>query len=278
MKTKLLNRTILFIIISIISIIFLAPLVWMITSAFRPADKIFSYLSVFSWKSFVPVDASLINFKVLFSGLFPRAVFNSLFVAFFTVTIGLFISSTAAFGISVFHFKGRELVFSIIVIAFLIPFTAISIPLADLFRRWGLENTFIGLILPGVANGMTIFLIRQFFLTIPKDFSEAAKIDGANWFRIYREIYVPLAVPSHIGGGLLLFMWQWQSYMWPLLVVTDQKMDVATVALAKYLGQFEFDFGQMFAGAVTISIIPMIIMFFLQRYFVQSMVTSGAKG
>ena len=278
MKIISFQKYVLFLLILLLASFFFLPLAWLIASAFRPPDKIFSYLANFSVFTFIPTDFDLQNFRILFSGNFPRAVLNSILVAFCTVLIGLMISSTAAFGISVFKFKGRELLFSIIVITFLVPFTAIAIPLADMFRTWGLENTYIGLILPGIANGMTIFLLRQFFLSIPRDFSEAARMDGAGWFRVYRQVYVPLAVPSHIGAGLLLFMWQWQSYMWPLLVVSDQKMDVATVALAKYLGQYKFDFGQMFAGALTVSLIPMVLMGVLQRYFVQSIVSSGTKG
>jgi ABC-type glycerol-3-phosphate transport system permease component len=162
-------------------------------------------------------------------------------------------------------------------LSFLIPFDAIAIPLADLFRGWNLQNTFAGLILPGLGNGMAIFLLRTFFLSVPKELVEAGRLDGLGWWGLFRRIYLPLARPALIGAGLILFLFQWQSYVWPLLMGTDTAHIVGPVALSNMQGQFNIDYGLMFAGSMILIGIPLLIIIGFQRYFIQSVATSGLK-
>jgi putative chitobiose transport system permease protein len=206
-----------------------------------------------------------------------RTVFNSIFVTALTVVFGLMVSATAAFALSVLHFPLRSAVFAVVVISFMIPFDAIAIPLADTFRVVGLQNTYAGLVLPAIANGLAIFVLRQFFLGIPKEMVEAARVDGANWWTIFSRIYVPLSKPALISAGLLLFVGQWQAYLWPLLIVTEPSMQVAPVALAQFVGQYQSNFGTMFAGATIVSLIPAVILLSLQPYFVRSVSSQGLK-
>jgi putative chitobiose transport system permease protein len=204
-------------------------------------------------------------------------VFNSIFVTALTVVFGLIVSATAAFALSALRFPLRSAVFAVVVISFMIPFDAIAIPLADTFRAVGLQNTYAGLVLPAIANGLAIFVLRQFFLGIPKEMVEAARVDGANWWTIFSRIYVPLSKPALIGAGLLLFLSQWQAYLWPLLIVTEPSMQVAPVALAQFVGQYQSNFGTMFAGATIVSLIPAVILLSLQPYFVRSVSSQGLK-
>jgi len=259
------------------SLFFILPILWMLSSALRPPAEIFRTLSPLSAEAFLPTTLDTSNFQNLLQGNYPRAVLNSVVVASGTVVIGLLISSAAAFGLSAIEFRGREVVFAIVVISFMVPFEVISIPLAQIVRENRINNSFISLILPGVANGLAIFLLRQFFLGIPRELIQAAQVDGAGWWKIFYGIFLPLSKPALIGAGLILFIWQWQSYLWPLMIISDNSMDVAPVALAKYMGQFDFDFGQMFAGAVILSLIPTLILLPLQRYFTQSITLSGIK-
>lgn len=259
------------------SLFFILPILWMLSSALRPQAEIFRTLSPLSVEAFLPTTLDTSNFQNLLQGNYPRAVLNSVVVASGTVVIGLLISSAAAFGLSAIEFRGREVVFAIVVISFMVPFEVISIPLAQIVRENRLNNSFVSLILPGVANGLAIFLLRQFFLGIPRELIQAAQVDGAGWWKIFYGIFLPLSKPALIGAGLILFIWQWQSYLWPLMIISDNSMDVAPVALAKYMGQFDFDFGQMFAGAVILSLIPTLILLPLQRYFTQSITLSGIK-
>jgi putative chitobiose transport system permease protein len=257
--------------------LFLLPLLWMIASAVRPAEEIFRYLSPLTFHAIVPDAFSLESFRTLLAGPFPRSVLNLLIVAGVTVVCGLLICAMAAFGLSVPRYRLRNFLFMVVVVSFLAPFDAIAIPLSELFRDWQLDNSYAGLILPGLGNGLAIFLLRQFFLGIPIELREAAIVDGAGWWTIFWSIYLRLSTPALVAAGLILFVFQWQAYLWPLLIISDQNLDVAPVALAKYLGQFDFDFGQTFAGAVIIAAIPVAILLLLQRYFTQSIARTGIK-
>lgn len=162
----------------VIGVLFALPLLWVLTGSLRPGDKVLAGLDQVSWRTLIPTDATLHNYVVLFQGDFGRSVLNSVGVAVATVLLGLLLSAMAAFGLSVFQFRGRGVVFGVILLSFMIPFDAIAIPLSDVFRDWGLQNTYTGLILPGIGNGLAIFLLRQFFLAVPRELVEAAKMDG----------------------------------------------------------------------------------------------------
>ncbi len=277
MRPSILQRTLLTVVAALVGVAFLLPILWLLASAFRPELEIFAYLKPLRPRVLIPVDPTLENFRNLFSGEYPRAVFNSLFVASTTVVLGLLVCAMAAFALSAIQFRGREALFAVVVVSFLIPFEGVAIPLLDLFRDWHLDDTYAGLILPGVANGLAIFLMRQFFLGIPRELIYAAQVDGATWWDVFWRIYLPLARSSLIGAGLMLFVWQWQAYLWPLLIASNPSLHVAPVALAKYLAQYDFDFGQLFAGAFVLAVIPILVLLPLQRYFTQSVSSSGLK-
>jgi ABC-type glycerol-3-phosphate transport system permease component len=260
-----------------VALLFFLPFAWMVMSAVRPGEEIFRFLSPLSVYSLIPKTLTAENFARLLSGELGRTVFNSIFVTALTVIFGLMVSATAAFALSALRFPFRSTVFAVVVISFMIPFDAIAIPLADTFRVLGLQNTYAGLILPAIADGLAIFVLRQFFLGIPTEMKEAARIDGASWWLIFWRIYVPLSKPALIAAGLLLFLGQWQAYLWPLLIVTDPSMQMAPVALAQFVGQYEFRFGPMFAGATIVSLIPAAILLSLQPYFVGSVSSQGLK-
>ena len=270
-------RVILTTVAAVVALLFFLPFAWMVTSAVRPGEEIFRFLSPLSVYSLIPKTLTAENFASLLNGEVGRTVFNSIFVTALTVVFGLILSATAAFALSVLHFPLRSAVFAVVVISFMIPFDAIAIPLADTFRAVGLQNTYAGLVLPAIANGLAIFVLRQFFLGIPKEMVEAARVDGANWWTIFSRIYVPLSKPALISAGLLLFVGQWQAYLWPLLIVTEPSMQVAPVALAQFVGQYQSNFGMMFAGATIVSLIPAVILLSLQPYFVRSVSSQGLK-
>jgi putative chitobiose transport system permease protein len=261
----------------VLAVFFALPLLWTFTSSLRPGVEIFEHLSPFGVESVVPTELHLENYTALINGDFGRAVANSLFVSAVTVVLGLVISAMAAFAFSALRFRGRGVLFAVVVLTFLIPFDAIAIPLSDQFRGWGLDNTYTGLILPGVANGFAIFVLRQFFLGIPRELYEAARIDGLSALQILWRIYVPLSRPALIGAGLMLFLGQWQAYVWPLLIGTEPDKQLAPIALANLRGQFEVDFGQLFAGSLVLTAIPMVLLLVFQRHFTQSISTSGTK-
>lgn len=252
--------------------VFFIPLLWVLSSSLRPANDIFRYLSPLGLKSLIPTDVTLENFINIFQGVFWRAAVNSIVVSAVTVVLGLIVCVLAAYALSALDFRGKNAVFACIVVGFLIPFDAVALPLGEMFNAWGLRNTYTALILPGIGNGLAIFALRQFFLGIPKDMREAAQLDGARTWSIIWRIYVPMSKPALISSSLILFVFQWQAYLWPLIVISRDEMQMAPVVLAKLQGQAEYGFdpGQIFAGTVVLAIIPMILLMKFQRHFVQS--------
>ncbi|WP_433674236.1 carbohydrate ABC transporter permease [Microbacterium gorillae] len=260
-----------------VGIAFLTPLWWSFINSLRPGAETFSYLNPLQWQTFFTTTPTLDNYIALLDTDLWRAIVNSLIVSLVTVVVGLAVCASAAFGLSAFRFRGQGALFSVIILSFLIPFDAIAIPLADMFRDWNLQNTFVGLILPGIGNGMAIFLLRTFFLAIPEEIVEAGRLDGLGWWGIFTKVYLPLSRPALIGAGLMLFLFQWQAYVWPLLMGTDKEHILGPVALSNLQGQFQVDYGVLFAASMILVLIPLAIILGFQRYFIQSVATSGLK-
>lgn len=277
MTARTVGRTVLTALAVLISLTFMLPVVWLLASTFRTATETFASSSPLSWAVLWPQEATMVNLHSALDNGFLVNLSNSLIVAAVTVMIGLLISAMAAFALAVIPFPGSGITFSIIVLSFLVPFEAIAIPLSRSFADWGLTNSLPSLILPGLGNGLAVFTLRQFFLGVPTSLAEAAHIDGAGWFRIFRSIYLPLCKPALIGAGLILFLFQWQAYLWPILVTSQQEFDVAPVAIAKSFGAFTTDYGRVFAETAILAIIPAIVLLLLQRYFVTSVASTGTK-
>ena len=253
------------------------PLVWSLVSGLRPSEDIFRYFSPLSLRAFIPNRLSLHNAIGIWSSPFAASMVNSIIVATATVLGGLAICAPAAFALACLRVPFRNLVFGLVVVSFLIPFDAISIPLATLFRRAGLENTYPGLILPGLGNGLAVFLLRQFFAAIPNELSEAARMDGLGWSGIFLRIYLPLSRPALVGAGLILFIFQWQAFLWPLLMAPDPRYKVAAVAIADFAGQYSVDYGMMFMASVLVSAVPLIVILLFQGNFTGSVSATGGK-
>ena len=253
------------------------PLYWAAVSALRPSADIFRFMAPLNRWTFIPNRLTLGNVFAIWSTPFGLAMLNSVLVTAATVALGLAICAMAAFALARLRLPGGGLIFSVVVVSFLIPFDAISIPLASLFRGLGLQNTYAGLFLPGVGNGFAVFLLRQFFLGIPSELSDAAHIDGLGWFGLFWRIYLPLSRPALIGAGLVLFTFQWQSFLWPLLIAPDPDYKVAAVAIAEYAGQLSTDYGLMFTAAVLISLVPLVVLVAFQRHFTGSVAATGGK-
>lgn len=258
-------------------LLFLLPLWWMAVSALRPEPDIFRFLAPLSWQTIFPAEFTLDHLTALSQGSFPRAIFNSVFVAAVTLAIGLAVCACAAFALAVIEFPCRDLVFAIMVVSFLIPFDAIALPLLGIMRDLRLQNTFTGLILPGIGNGIAVFLLRQFFLGVPKELREAAMIDGLGWFGILRRIYLPLSIPALISASLILFVFQWQAYLWPLLIAPAPEYKVAAVAIAQLSDAYLINNGLVFAAALLVSLIPMVILTVFQRHFTFSVASTGSR-
>ncbi len=260
-----------------IALLAVFPLYWALVSALRPSADIFRFMAPLNRWTFLPNAVTLANVFGIWSTPFGLAMLNSILVTAAVVALGLAVCATAAFPLATLSLPGENLIFATVIVSFLIPFDAISIPLATLFRSAGLQNTYCGLILPGIGNGFAVFLLRQFFLGIPSELSDAARMDGLGWFGIFWRIYLPLSRPALIGAGLILFTFQWQSFLWPLLIAPDPDYKVASVAIAEYAGQLSTDYGLMFAAAVFVSLVPLLVLIVFQRNFTGSVASTGGK-
>lgn len=262
----------------LIAIAVFLPLWWVFVSSTRPGNTYVENMTPLSWLAFVPWGGDLTNYAGLLSGPFVVGLFNSFLVAALTILFGLIIAVPAAYALAALQFRARGLIFAFIVIVAMIPFDAIAIPLSALFQGWGLSDSYAGLVLPALANGFAIFVLRQFFLGIPSELMDAAEVDGLGTLGTLWRIVLPLSKPALIGAGMMLFLSQWQAYLWPLLIGTSPERQLAPIALANLSTMFTVDLGQILAGSFVLSVIPMILLLFFQKQYTQSLSTTGLKG
>jgi ABC-type glycerol-3-phosphate transport system permease component len=261
-----------------VGFLFLLPLWWALASSVRPLNDIFKYVSPFSLAALIPDKITFEAYRsIFFDRGFGIAVFNSLFVALATVLAGLGVNSLAGFAFAVLRFPGRNALFGITVLTFLVPFEAISIPLYTVVRSLGWLDTYLALIVPGVANGIVIFLFRQFFSQVPRELVDAARIDGASWLTIFVRIYLPLSKPVIVSAALLIFLFQWEAFLWPLFSTRSEGLKVIQVALAGFEERYRTLWNELFAAATVAALIPLLILLPLQRFYVQGVTAGGFK-
>lgn len=254
------------------------PLIFALVSSFRPLADVFRYVSPITWKTFFPVDFTWEAYNNLFALRgFGRVIFNTVYVTMMTVLFGVPINAMAAFALAKFKFKGRELLFLIVLFSFMIPFEIIAIPLYSIVNNLGWIDTYKGLIIPGIANGMVIFLFRQFFLDLPDSIIESARIDGASWLRIFFQIILPLSKPVTVSAALLTFIYQWESFMWPLIVTRSESLRVIQVSISYFTTEFATYWNEMFAASILAILPPIILILVLQRYFIEGIASTGSK-
>lgn len=261
-----------------IVLLFLFPLYWALVSSLRPNDAIFADLIPFNWRALVPWPFSFEAYQGVFSNGFGRIISNTLLVSLVTMVLGLIVNALAGFAFAVFQFRGKNLLLAFCIISFMLPFEAIAMPLYAVTNQLGWIDHVIALIIPAVANGLAIFLFHQFFKQVPKDYVEAAFLDGAGWWRILWNVYLPLSIPTCISAGLLLFIFQWESFLWPLLALPSQEFKVIQVGMASFQEQHTTVWNQLFAISVITAFIPVLLLMPLQKYYAQGLAGSGIKG
>ncbi len=277
-KPVTIKNILIFAILTLTSAFFLIPLAWVLASSLRPAGSLYEYANPLTWKTFFPANITLENYRKIFVDLlFGRAILNSLFVSISTVFFGVLVSSMAGFALAKFRFRGRQLIFVIVLVTFMVPFESIVIPLYVLVRGIGLENSYAALILPGVGNGLGIFLFKQFFEEVPNELLEAARIDRASWFRIYAQILLPLCMPAIATVVVMTFMFQWNSLFWPLVATHSSRFEVVQVAVAANRMSEDTSWANLFSAAIAGSLPPVVVFLFLQKYFIQGISGTGLK-
>jgi len=257
----------------------LLPIFFALGSSLRSDEEIFHYAAPFTFHTLVPVKVIFDNYKALFADYaFWRPVMNSIFVSMSTVVVGFIVNALAGFAFAKFDFRGKRILFVIYLFSFMIPFEMIAVPLYKTAESLNLIDTYSALILPMVANGMIVFLYTQFFKDIPDSLIEAATIDGAGFFRIFFSIIVPVSKPVIISASLMLFIKQWDAFLWPMIATTKNDMQVIQVAISNFTLEFTVLWGVIFAATIIAIIIPVLTLIPLQKYYIKGAVTSGLKG
>ncbi|QMV03226.1 ABC transporter permease subunit [Devosia sp. D6-9] len=262
-----------------IGLIFVFPIAWAALSSLKSTNDIITGTFPLSWSSFVPLRPTLENYFYLFNELnFQRNLVNTLIAACGQVGIAVVASSLAGYAFARLRFPGQNIVFALLLMTAFIPVEAIIVPLYKIMQWLGLVSTYPALFLPFACNPFGIFLMRQAFRDIPLEMEEAAKMDGAGPFRVFLTIALPNVKPTLATLVLIQFIWSWNAYLWPLVVMQDPNKQIAQVAIAnlKSIPNFPMD-GPLFAAATAVTIPLVILSIVLQRYYVRGLVTSGMK-
>lgn len=254
------------------------PVVWAVVSSFRPNPVIFQYISPLSFMTFSPAPYSLEAYVNIFEKGFGRALFNTLFVTGTTVGAGLIVNSMGGIVFAKMNFPGKDVIFILTLITFLVPFQAIAIPLFSLIRTLGWTNSFQALIVPALFNGIVILLFRQFFIGIPNDYVDSAKIDGAKWRTIYWRLFLPMSVPAMISAGLILFLEIWLAFLWPLIANPDPRYEIIQVSIARLATEYSILWNEQFAATTITVLIPVLILMGLQKHYIRAITGSEIKG
>lgn len=275
---KTLRRVPVYLVLFLFTLFSLLPLVWAFSSSFKPLDAVMSDVTLFRPRAFLPVPFTLEAYSALFFRAgFGRSALVTVVVGLLTMALGILVCSLAAFAFAKINFPLKDVLFLLVLISFMVPFEAIAIPLYLVAEKLRILNTIHALVLPGVANGLVIFLFRQFFMGIPNELLEAAFIDGASWVKIYWKIVLPLSKPALVSAGLFLFIFQWESFMWPLIAVHERNLRVIQVALAYLRTQYFTVWNQVFAGVVIGAVVPLLLIFPLQGYYIRAITLTGIK-
>lgn len=249
------------------------PVYWMFATAVRPKDEVFSGAaglipSSFVWQNFADAIGRV---------PFLSWTANSLIITVFAVVITVTINLLCGYAFAKFRFAGRDILFLAVLSALMIPFQVIIVPLFLVVSELGLLSDYWGVILPRAAEAFGIFMVRQFMVSIPDELLEAARIDGASELKIFFRIVVPLSKPIIAVLVIFTFMWRWNDFALPLIVMMKHEMYTVQLGLNLLRGQFNTEWSMIMAIAL-LSLVPMLIIFtFFQRYFVQGIAGSGLK-
>ncbi|MCU1425509.1 MAG: sugar transporter permease [Microbacteriaceae bacterium] len=275
----------------LLAVVFMFPILFMFVSSLKPDQQIFGDLS--SIAAFLPVgNISMDNYGAVFDRV-PAARFliNSIGISVITVTAGIIVNSLAAFALSRMNMRGKTIILTLIIATLIVPFETLALPLVwwvnqlpsfemdgfSLAFTRGWIDTYQVQIVPFIANAFSIYLFHQYFESIPKELDEAARMDGAGWFRIYRQVVMPLSGPAIATVAILTFLPAWNSYLWPLMVVQTEELRPVMVGV-QYFFQLNVSWGEVmaYASLITLPVVALFIAF--QRSFVNSIASSGVKG
>ncbi len=256
--------------VHLLAILTVAPLVWLVISVLKPANEVY--------QAGLPSRLTLENLRqVLVRFPLPRFLFNSAVVAVAVTGIALITHSMAAYALARLRFPGRGLVFSLIISTLLVSLPVILVPLFLIAKELGILDSYAGLIIPSIFHAFGIFLLRQYYLNIPKELEEAADLDGCGYLRRYWHVILPLSRPALASLSVLFFLANWNAFLWPLTITRDPDLRVVQLGIAGLQGQYASASSLILAAAV-IAAVPTVVVFLVgQRRLVDAMKTTGLK-
>ena len=265
------RKMMLFVLTAVLALLTVFPLAWMVSGAFKGSGEVFS-------PNLIPSSPTLENFISVFTQVpFLRYMLNSFFVAGTVTVAALWFHSMAAYALARLNFPGRDLLFFAIFSTLLVALPIILVPLFILVREMGIINSYAGLIIPAIFNAFGIFLLRQFYLSMPRELEDAALVDGCGYWGVYWRVILPLSRPILSALAVFFFLANWNSFLWPLTITIDQDLWMIQVAIASFQGQYSGSWNLIMAAA-TVAAIPTVALFFtFQRQLVESIKTSGFK-
>jgi multiple sugar transport system permease protein len=262
-----------YIVLSVAALIALVPFLYVVSTSLKETVALFHYPP--EW---IPRQPTISNYTNIFKDYpFLRWTLNSFVVASSVTAIKVVIDSMAGYAFAKMSFPGRNVLFLLVLITLMVPFSATLLPLFIIVRELHMTNSYWGLILPPLASPIGIFMMRQFVESLPNDLEHSARLDGCSEFQVYRRIVLPMIRPGIIVLAVFTFMTQWTSYLWPLVIGTHEEMFTLTVGIQSLRSQFTMNWGIMSAGAV-LSMLPLVLVFiFLQRYFIAGSIAGALK-
>lgn len=268
--------TILYLALIVLGFIFVFPFFWMVISSFKLNKDILAipirfFPPTWNWKSYVNVFTNFPTFD------FPRFIWNSVLVTTIAVLLCLFFSATSGYGFAKYKFKGNDFFFTVVLSTMMISFESIVVPLFIFIRRLGMQDSYLGLIIPESLTGFGVFMMRQFFYALPNDYIESARIDGASEARIFIKIGLPMAKTSLLALVVFHAQWAWNLLLWPMIVISSPERRVLPQGIALFKGGYNTPYPEQLAVSV-ISCLPLLILYiFLSKYFVQGIAMTGLK-
>ncbi len=252
----------------------LAPMLWMLSASLMPTGEASGYPP-----RLVPSAPTLEHYRALFTRLnLGRYLLNSILVSAAVTGLSLFVNSAAGYAFAKLRFRGRDRTFRLLTTGLVLPVQVAMLPLFLLLKTLGMVNTYWGVIIPGLASIFGIFLVRQYALSLPDDLLDAARVDGASEFRIYWSVVLPVVRPILATLAIWTFLATWNDFMWPLIVLSDDRRYTLPVALAGLVGEHAQDTELMMAGSV-LTVLPVLLVFLLlQRYYIEGVVAGSVKG
>lgn len=260
-----------FVVALILALVTIFPLLWMLTSSFKGADEVLS-------NKFLPQHPTFSNYTYVFTQVpFARYLLNSLIVSVVVTVVALFFHSMAAYALARLRFPGRDTLFMLIFSTLLITFPVILVPLFIIVHTLHLLDSYAGLIVPAIFNAFGIFLLRQFYLSIPNELEDAAIVDGCGYWQIYWKVILPLSRPVFAALAVLFFLANWNAFLWPLIATNSDNLDVVQLGIANFQTQHANAWNYTLAAS-TIAALPTLALFAaFQRRIVESIKTSGFK-